>query len=71
MNVTVITSPAEVAISSALAMTEQQLRNEVNFFRAEKLAEKMLAQQLITTDEFKKILKECRKIFLPFLSEII
>ena len=45
--------------------------DEINYYRAEKLTKKMLGDGLITADEYDRILAEIRKIFVPYLAEIL
>ena len=71
MQVTKITSPAEVPTPAAHRLTEKQLYDEINYYRAEKLTKKMLDAGLITPDEHDKILEEARKIFVPILAELM
>ena len=52
-------------------LTEKQMYDEINYHRSEKMAKKMLDKGLITADEYDRILAECRKIFVPFLSELM
>lgn len=69
MKVTQIDSSAE-ATMPCCTMSEKQLRDEIDSCRAEKLARKMLDKGLITEDEYTRITAECRRVFVPFLSEI-
>ena len=71
MQVTKITSLAEVPAPAAHRLTEKQLYDEINYYRAEKLTKKMLDAGLITPDEHDKILEEARKIFVPILAELM
>lgn len=73
MQVTKITSPAETKAPAAhrLRLTDKQLYDEINYHRAEKLTKKMLEKGLITADEYDRILAETRKIFVPYLAEIL
>ena len=71
MQVTKITSPAEVPVPATHQLTEKQLYDEINYYRAEKLTKKMLESGLITSDEHDRILAETRKIFVPYLMEIL
>ena len=71
MQVTKITSPAEAPAPAAHRLTEKQFYDEINYHRAEKLTRKMLDQGLITHDECDRILAEARKIFVPYLAEIL
>ncbi len=71
MQVTKITSPAEAPVPAAHRLTDKQFYDEINYHRAEKMAKKMLDAGLITSDEFDRILAESRKIFVPYLAEIL
>mgnify|MGYP006988894347 CR=1 FL=1 len=71
MQVTKITSPATENMPSAHKMTDKQMRNEINYHRAKQMAKKMQDAGLITSDECDRILAESRKIFVPFLAEIL
>ena len=71
MQVTKITSPTETAMPAAHRLTEKQLYDEINYYRAEKLTKKMLEKGLITSEEHDRILAEARKIFVPFLAELM
>jgi len=71
MQVTKITSPQDNSMPSVHRLTEEQMYNEINYYRAEKMAKKMLDKGLITADEYDRILAECRRIFVPFLAELM
>ena len=71
MQVTKITSPAETKAPAAHRLTDKQLYDEINYHRAEKMTKKMLDKGLITSEEYDKILAEARKIFVPFLAELL
>lgn len=71
MQVTMITTPAESVVPAPHEITEKQLFDEINYFRAEKLTKKMLEQGLITAEECDKILAEARKIFVPIMAELM
>ena len=71
MKVMEITSAAEASTPAVQRLTEEQFYDEINYHRAEKMAKKMLEQGLITSDEFNRILAESRKIFVPYLAEIL
>ena len=71
MQVTKITTPAEKPMPAAHRLTEKQMYDEINYHRSEKMAQKMLDRGIITTDEYDRILAECRKIFVPFLAELM
>lgn len=71
MQITKITTPAENPMPTAHRLTEEQMYNEINYHRAEKMAKKMLDKGLVTADEYDRILVESRKIFVPFLAELM
>ena len=71
MQVTKITSPVEAPVPAAHRLTDKQFYDEINYHRAEKLTKKMLDAGLITSDEYDRILAESRKIFVPYLAEIL
>ena len=72
MQVTKITTPAEAPVpATEHRLTDKQFYDEINYHRAEKLTKKMLEKGLITSDECDRILAEARKIFVPFLAEIL
>ena len=52
-------------------MTNEQLQREINYFRAEQLTKKLLDAGLINEIEYKKIMKENRKTFKPFLAPLM
>ena len=71
MQVTKITTPAEKPMPAVHRLTEEQMYNEINYYRAENMAKKMLDKGLISTEEYDRILAESRKIFVPFLAELM
>ncbi len=71
MQVTRITAPAEKPMPTARRLTEEQMYNEINYYRAEKMAKKMLDKGLISAEEYDRILAESRQIFVPFLAELM
>ena len=52
-------------------MTDEQLYNEINYFRARQLTKKLLDANLITEDEYKRIMKMSRETFKPFLYQLM
>ena len=71
MQVTKITTPTESETPTTHRLTEKQFYDEINYHRAEKMTKKMLDKGLITSDEHDRILAEARKIFVPFLAELL
>lgn len=71
MQVTKIMTPlAEITVPEHRC-TPEQLQNEFHYICAEKITKKMLEKNLITIDEFDKIMAENRKIFSPYLADIL
>lgn len=52
-------------------ITNEQLQREYNYILAEQLTKKMLDKGLINEDEYKKIMRENRKTFKPFLAPLM
>jgi hypothetical protein len=71
MQVTKITTPEEKTMPAIRRLTERQLYDELNYYRAEKLAEKMLEKGLINAEEYDNVLAEIRKIFVPILVDLL
>jgi uncharacterized membrane protein len=70
MLVTEITTPVRTYARPEHDLTPEQLANECNYIRAEKITRKMLEKGLITQDEFDKIMEENRKSFSPYLASL-
>lgn len=51
--------------------TEEELQHEYDYIRAMHMTKKLLEKELITADEFNKIMKLNRQIFSPNLVEIM
>jgi len=51
--------------------TNQDMQNEYSYFLAEQLTKKLLADELISMDEFEKIMEKNRQSFSPFILKII
>jgi len=66
---TQITTPLSEPASARFS--EKQLYDEINYHRAKKLTQKLLDAGLITSDDYDRILAETRKIFVPFLADIL
>ena len=71
MQVTKITSPQDNSMPSVHRLTEEQMYNEINYYRAEKMTKKMLDKGLISAEEYDRILVECRKIFVPLFADLM
>ena len=64
-------APPEAPTPAVRQLTEKQFYDEINYHRAEKMTKKMLDAGLITSEEHDRILAEARKIFVPFLAELL
>lgn len=51
--------------------TNEEMKNEYNYYLAEQMTKKLLDNGLITVDEFNKIMAKNRRSFSPFISKII
>ena len=71
MQVTKSMAPAGPHMPMTQRLSEKQLYDEINYHRAKELSEKMLEKELITADEYDKLLAEIRKIFVPILAELL
>lgn len=69
MNVKMIDSAAMPALP-VCRMTDEQLYNEINCFRAERLAKQMLENDLISPEQYSRIVSDYRSAYSPYLSEI-
>lgn len=70
MKVTKITSPEQLRHPVSEKMTDEQLRNEYCYIRAEQITRKLLENGLITADECDKIMVANRKTFLPHIADL-
>ena len=71
MQVTTIKSPADMPEKDAGKYTDEQLTGDLNYYRAEKLTQKMLSKGLINQEQYGRIMEENRRAFRPFLAEIL
>ena len=51
--------------------TEEELQQEYKYFLAQQMAKVLLANGLLSVDEFNKITKRNRQTFSPYLAEIM
>ena len=70
MKVTTMESPMDNPELSGNRMTDDQLINELNYCRAEKVTKTLLDTGLITADQYAAIMAENRRSFKPFLAEL-
>lgn len=52
-------------------ITQDELKREFDYYKAQKLLETMFMFGMISVDEFHKISAQNRRTFSPFLSEIM
>lgn len=71
MNVTKIMNESEKPALIAKNFTDEELKQEYNYYLAQKLLKKMLDNDMISADEFNKITEKNRKSFSPYLAEIM
>lgn len=71
MNVTKIMNESEKPALTAKNSTDQELKQEYNYYLAQKLLKKMLDNDMISADEFNKITEKNRKSFSHYLAEIM
>ena len=70
MKVTTIDTAMDRTEISGNRMTDDQLINELNYCRAEKVSKALLDTGLITADQYAAIMAENRRSFKPFLAEL-
>ena len=70
MKVMKVESAADIESSSGDRMTDEQLVNELNYYRAECMTKCLLNSGLITADQYDAIMVENRRSFKPYLAEI-
>ena len=51
-------------------MDQQDIINEINYYRAQKITEQLYASGMISFDEYDKLTALNRKTFSPFLVDI-
>jgi len=52
-------------------ITQEEMERDINFYKAQKVAERMLELRLISLSEFNKLTQINRDTFSPFLVEIM
>ena len=71
MNITKIMNENEMPVMKAKEFTQEELKQEYNYYLAQQLLKKMLDKGMISADEFNKITEKNRKTFSPYLAEIM
>ncbi|MGC8718386.1 MAG: SHOCT domain-containing protein [Thermodesulforhabdaceae bacterium] len=67
----IINTPNGQPVSTSRRLTSDELQREIDYWRAEKILQKMLNEGLISKDEFNKINALNRKSFSPRLAQIM
>lgn len=70
MQVTKLTAEKINAAPKKHQYTEEELQREYNYIRAEQMTKILLEKELITEEEYNKIMLKNRQIFSPFLSDL-
>ena len=70
MKVMKVESATERESSSGGRMTNEQLINELSYYRAERMTKSLLDSGLITDSQYDAIMAENRRSFKPYLAEI-
>jgi len=71
MQVTKIMKESERPSIVSNQFTDEELQQEFNYIRAQKMTKKMLDKGLINAEEFNKIEEKNRQNFSPYLSRIM
>ena len=58
-------------VSQRKPIGHEQLQREFDYHRAEKLLHKMLEKELISQEEFNKVMRLNRKAFSPILAQLM
>lgn len=70
MQVTKLTAEEINAEPKKHQYTEEEMQREYDYIRAEQMTKKLLKKELITEEEYNKIMLKNRQIFSPFLSDL-
>lgn len=72
MQITKITEEQNpLIVSERKTISHEQLQKEFDYHRAEKILRKMLKKELISQEEFNKIMRLNRKSFSPILAQLM
>lgn len=69
--VTVITGLSCCSTAIGSHISDEQMRKDYSYYKAQKLLKAMLENGLISIDEFNKISEKNRQTFSPYLAEIM
>lgn len=72
MQITKITDKKNpLTVSDRKPISHEQLQREFDYHRAEKILRRMLEKELISQEEFNKIMRLNRKSFSPILAQLM
>ena len=61
----------EISYKDIPRPTNEEMQNEYNYILAEQMTRKLLDKELISVDEFDKIMAKNRQSFSPYISKIV
>lgn len=70
MQVTTVTTPMGEVEPREHIFTAEQLKGNLDYYRAEMITKRMLETGLISNEQYGLIMTENRRVFKPFLSEL-
>lgn len=71
MQIKKITSETELPTTVTKVFTEEELKQEYNYYLAQQLLNKLLNEGIISSEELHKITEINRKTFSPSLAQIM
>lgn len=71
MQITKLTDCIGIPNRDIPVFTDEELNNELNYYLSQKITKSMLDKGLISIDEYNKITEKNRRIFSPYLGEIM
>ena len=71
MQVTKVETAGDIPEPEENGYDDDQLMRDLNYYRAEALAKKLLEKGLVTGVQYARIMAENRRTFRPFLAEIL
>ena len=71
MQVTKVETAGDMPEPEGNGYDDEQLMRDLNCYRAEALAKKLLEKGLVTGVQYAQIMAENRRTFRPFLAEIL
>ena len=65
------TDKNQTALPDSTPFTQEVIERDINYYKAQKVAEEMLKRGLISLEEFNKLTQINRDTFSPYLVEIM